>query len=98
MSFDERQIFSIFERVPKLPLRNLCLVTEFSFSFFSRTLCLVLSTVFIMDEYFPDEDDNAAAGDAPPQVDASGAFAFKSDLAAPSGGFSFGGNNDSMNQ
>lgn len=51
-----------------------------------------------MDEYFPDEDDNAATGDAPPQVDASGAFAFKSDLAAPSGGFSFGGNNDSMNQ
>lgn len=61
-------------------------------------LPLHVPIVFIMDEYFPDEDDNAANADAPPQVDASGAFAFKSDLAAPQGGFSFGGNNDAMNQ
>ncbi|KAF5385252.1 hypothetical protein D9615_001452 [Tricholomella constricta] len=43
----------------------------------------------IMDKYFPDEDDNdAAIGTA--NVDATGAFAFHSDVAAPQGGFSFG--------
>jgi len=52
-----------------------------------------------MDEYFPDEEDNAANTDAPAQVDATGAFAFKSDFSAPQGGFSFGApNGDSMNQ
>ncbi|KDN38320.1 putative SRP1-importin alpha, partial [Tilletiaria anomala UBC 951] len=45
---------------------------------------------FIMDTYFPDEDDAAEAATMPPAVNESGTFAFKSDLAAPSGGFNFG--------
>lgn len=45
---------------------------------------------FIMDKYFPDEDDTGAdTGVDAPQVDASGAFAFQPQMAAPSGGFSF---------
>lgn len=48
------------------------------------------ATVFIMDKYFPDEDDvGADTGVDAPQVDASGAFAFQPQMAAPSGGFSF---------
>ncbi|GLB36071.1 putative importin alpha family protein [Lyophyllum shimeji] len=43
----------------------------------------------IMDKYFPDEEDTDAAIGAP-NVDASGAFAFHSDVSAPQGGFSFG--------
>ncbi|KAF9496102.1 Importin subunit alpha [Pleurotus pulmonarius] len=43
----------------------------------------------IMDKYFPDEEDVDAAISAP-SVDASGAFAFHSDISAPQGGFSFG--------
>ncbi|KAH8919675.1 hypothetical protein BT69DRAFT_1337098 [Atractiella rhizophila] len=46
---------------------------------------------FIMDKYFPDDDDQQTGIDAG-QADPSGAFAFQSDVAAPSGGFSFGGN------
>lgn len=43
-----------------------------------------------MDKYFPDEDDvGADTGVDAPQVDASGAFAFQPQMAAPSGGFSF---------
>ncbi|KAF6766120.1 importin alpha protein [Ephemerocybe angulata] len=44
----------------------------------------------IMDKYFPDEDD-VDANIGAPTVDASGAFAFHSDMNAPQGGFSFGG-------
>ncbi|EKM61234.1 uncharacterized protein PHACADRAFT_247711 [Phanerochaete carnosa HHB-10118-sp] len=44
----------------------------------------------IMDKYFPDDEDVDAAISAP-SVDASGAFAFNQDGAAPPpGGFSFG--------
>ncbi|KAG1825834.1 armadillo-type protein [Suillus subaureus] len=43
----------------------------------------------IMDKYFPDEEEVDAAISAP-NVDASGAFAFHSDVTAPQGGFSFG--------
>ena len=57
---------------------------------------------YIMDHYFPDDDEAVEASAMPPTVDESGAFAFRSDLAAPSGGFSFGGpaanGGDSMNQ
>jgi hypothetical protein len=42
----------------------------------------------IMDNYFPDEEDDAAIN--APSVDASGTFAFQSDVSAPQGGFSFG--------
>jgi len=42
----------------------------------------------IMDKYFPDEEDVDAAISAP-AVDASGAYAFHSDISAPQGGFSF---------
>ncbi|KAF8640688.1 hypothetical protein AX17_000344 [Amanita inopinata Kibby_2008] len=43
----------------------------------------------IMDKYFPDEEEVDAAISAP-NVDASGSFAFHSDVTAPQGGFSFG--------
>ncbi|KAF8230639.1 importin alpha protein [Tricholoma matsutake] len=43
----------------------------------------------IMDKYFPDEEDVDAAIGAT-NVDATGAFAFHSDVSAPQGGFSFG--------
>lgn len=43
----------------------------------------------IMDKYFPDEEEVDTAISAP-NVDASGAFAFHSDMSAPQGGFSFG--------
>ncbi|KAF7320096.1 Importin subunit alpha [Mycena kentingensis (nom. inval.)] len=42
----------------------------------------------IMDKYFPDEEDIDAAISAP-AVDASGSFAFQSDMNAPQGGFTF---------
>jgi len=43
----------------------------------------------IMDKYFPDEEEvDASIG--PAAVDASGQFAFHSDIDAPQGGFSFG--------
>nr|GAT44104.1 predicted protein [Mycena chlorophos] len=42
----------------------------------------------IMDKYFPDEEDIDAAINAP-AVDASGSFAFQSDMNAPQGGFQF---------
>ncbi|KAG8219728.1 armadillo-type protein, partial [Butyriboletus roseoflavus] len=42
----------------------------------------------IMDKYFPDEEEVDAAISAP-AVDASGAYAFHSDISAPQGGFSF---------
>ena len=46
--------------------------------------------VFIMDKYFPDEDDAGAdTGVDAPQVDSTGAFDFQPQMAAPSGGFSF---------
>ncbi|CEH17050.1 karyopherin alpha [Ceraceosorus bombacis] len=45
---------------------------------------------FIMDKYFPDEDENEDGGLAPAQVDETGSFAFQSNVAAaPTGGFSF---------
>ncbi|EIN14111.1 importin alpha protein [Punctularia strigosozonata HHB-11173 SS5] len=43
----------------------------------------------IMDKYFPDEEEDA--GISAPNVDASGTFAFHSDVSAPQGGFTFGG-------
>lgn len=51
-----------------------------------------------MDNYFPDEDEGDNTGVGAPQVDASGAFAFQANQAAPTGGFSFGtpANGDSM--
>jgi importin subunit alpha-1 len=52
---------------------------------------------FIMDRYFPEDEDAQDAQTA--QVNESGAFAFQSDLAAPQGGFSFAPapvNDDSM--
>ncbi|KAF7339547.1 Importin subunit alpha [Mycena sanguinolenta] len=47
----------------------------------------------IMDKYFPDEEDLDAAISAP-AVDSTGAFAFHSDVSAPQGGFSFGGDDE----
>jgi len=44
---------------------------------------------YIMDKYFPDDEEDDGAGMAP-QVDESGAFAFNTDMSAPQGGFSFG--------
>jgi len=44
-------------------------------------------TFFLMDKYFPDDEEAEVDG---AQVDESGAFAFQSDLQAPTGGFSFG--------
>ncbi|KAH7104442.1 ARM repeat-containing protein [Auriculariales sp. MPI-PUGE-AT-0066] len=41
----------------------------------------------IMDKYFPDDDDETGQGTA--HVDATGAFAFNTNAAAPQGGFSF---------
>lgn len=43
----------------------------------------------MMDKYFPDEEEDAGIQDA--NVDQQGNFAFQ-DVAAPQGGFSFGGN------
>ncbi|KZT57117.1 ARM repeat-containing protein [Calocera cornea HHB12733] len=45
---------------------------------------------FIMDRYFPDEDDEDAAIGA--SMDESGGYAFQPEMQAPQGGFSFGGN------
>lgn len=42
-------------------------------------------------QFFPEEDEAAETGIGAPQVDAAGSFAFQADLAAPQGGFSFGG-------
>ncbi|WVR03642.1 hypothetical protein IAU60_000637 [Kwoniella sp. DSM 27419] len=44
---------------------------------------------YIMDKFFPDEDEEEADA-AAPAVDASGQYAFQSDVAAPQGGFNFG--------
>jgi importin subunit alpha-1 len=40
-----------------------------------------------MDKYFPDDDEAEVEG---AQVDETGAFNFQNNVAAPSGGFSFG--------
>ncbi|GFZ42343.1 Serine-rich RNA polymerase I suppressor protein [Saitozyma sp. JCM 24511] len=45
---------------------------------------------YIMDKFFPD-DDEGEVEDEQPAVDASGQYAFQSDVAAPQGGFNFGG-------
>jgi len=45
---------------------------------------------YIMDKYFPDDDEEENVAVGAPQVDESGAFAFHSDVSAPQGGFSFG--------
>jgi len=45
---------------------------------------------YIMDKYFPDDDEEENVGIGAPQVDESGAFAFHTDVHAPQGGFSFG--------
>ncbi|KAJ9109156.1 hypothetical protein QFC21_000484 [Naganishia friedmannii] len=45
---------------------------------------------YIMDKYFPEDEEEEAEGNNAPAVDASGQYAFTSDLAAPQGGFSFG--------
>ncbi|CAD6586428.1 MAG: Importin alpha subunit (Karyopherin alpha subunit) (Serine-rich RNA polymerase I suppressor protein), partial [Tremellales sp. Tagirdzhanova-0007] len=44
---------------------------------------------YLMDKFFPDEDEEEAES-AAPAVDASGQYAFQSDVAAPQGGFNFG--------
>ncbi|RSH86015.1 Importin alpha subunit (Karyopherin alpha subunit) (Serine-rich RNA polymerase I suppressor protein) [Apiotrichum porosum] len=44
---------------------------------------------YIMDKFFPDEEEEETEG-AAPAVDASGQYAFQSDVAAPQGGFNFG--------
>ncbi|KAK4685657.1 importin subunit alpha-6/7, partial [Tremellales sp. Uapishka_1] len=43
---------------------------------------------YIMDKFFPDDDEEEADA-AAPAVDASGQYAFQSDVAAPQGGFNF---------
>lgn len=61
---------------------------------------------FIMDKYFPDEEEAEETGVDAPQVNEAGQFSFASNLAAPAGGFSFGapqgngfgGGNDGMTQ
>lgn len=45
---------------------------------------------YIMDKYFPEDEEEEAADESAPAVDASGQYAFNSDLAAPQGGFAFG--------
>ncbi|BEI79768.1 hypothetical protein CcaverHIS002_0102970 [Cutaneotrichosporon cavernicola] len=44
---------------------------------------------YIMDKFFPDEEEEEADG-AAPAVDSSGQYAFQSNVAAPQGGFNFG--------
>lgn len=45
---------------------------------------------YIMDKFFPDDDEEEAEGEQP-EVDASGQYAFQtSDVRAPQGGFNFG--------
>lgn len=46
-------------------------------------------TFFIMDKYFPDEDEDGEDGAIQPEIDDQGAYTFQSDLAGPQGGFSF---------
>ncbi|EJT49899.1 Importin alpha subunit [Trichosporon asahii var. asahii CBS 2479] len=46
---------------------------------------------YIMDKFFP-EDEDEEEGDAAPAVDSTGQYAFQSNVAAPQGGFNFGGN------
>ncbi|EPQ28169.1 uncharacterized protein PFL1_04496 [Pseudozyma flocculosa PF-1] len=52
---------------------------------------------YIMDKYFPDEEEQDT-GLGAPQVDESGAFAFQSDLNAPQGGFNFSAPSNGMQQ
>ena len=52
---------------------------------------------FLMDKYFPEDDDEEVADSgmgtsAQPQLDAGGAYAFNVQPQAPMGGFNFGGN------
>lgn len=42
-------------------------------------------------EFFP-EDEDEEEGEAAPAVDSTGQYAFQSNVAAPQGGFNFGGN------
>ncbi|ORY22687.1 importin alpha subunit [Naematelia encephala] len=44
---------------------------------------------YIMDKFFPDEDEEEGTEGVVPSVDASGQYAFQSDVAAPTGGFNF---------
>jgi hypothetical protein len=46
-------------------------------------------TVLTRTEFFPDDEEEEADG-AAPAVDASGQYAFQSNVAAPQGGFNFG--------
>lgn len=45
---------------------------------------------FIMDKYFPDEEEAEETGVDAPKVNEAGQFSFASNMAAPAGGFSFG--------
>jgi importin subunit alpha-1 len=45
---------------------------------------------FIMDKYFPDEEEAEETGVDAPQVNEAGQFSFANTMAAPAGGFSFG--------
>lgn len=45
---------------------------------------------FIMDKYFPDEEEVEETGVDAPKVNESGQYSFAGNMAAPAGGFSFG--------
>ena len=45
---------------------------------------------YIMDKYFPDDEEDQDTGIEAPQVNDTGAFAFPSSVAAPQTGFQFG--------
>lgn len=47
-------------------------------------------TFFIMDHYFPDDEDEEAVDAADAAVDTNGAYTFNADMHVPEGGFSFG--------
>ena len=45
---------------------------------------------YIMDKYFPDDEEDQETGIEAPQVSDNGAFAFPTSVAAPQTGFQFG--------
>lgn len=45
---------------------------------------------YIMDKYFPDDEEDQDTGIEAPQVNDTGAFAFPSSVATPQTGFQFG--------
>lgn len=59
--------------------------------FFSSCRSVFDLTSICFGMHSPEEDEAAETGVDAPQVDATGSFAFQSDLSAPQGGFNFGG-------